>query len=168
MMCRELLLRFVEELERDVLNWDLLNKIRNKCGEAFAREASRALARKAVQIVVARAWALYRGAVIVKKDAAAAYGQAVEMVWRLWRWYDMECGPLADVAAFTAEAVAKHQWPASWPFLAMAAAAAEERGCNLPDDVAEALGPDEFARLESFFGTGRGRGGGGGQENRHR
>jgi hypothetical protein len=155
MTCRELLQKFTEELERDVLDWDLLNKLANKCGEAFAREAGRAFARRATQIAVSRAWALYRGAEIIKKDAAA-YGQAVEMVWRLWRWFDIQCGPLADIAAFVAEAVAKHRWPVSWPFLAMAAAAAEEKGCSLPDAVAEALGPDEYARLEAFLEQGEG------------
>jgi hypothetical protein len=156
MTCRELLQRFSEELELDVLNWALLNKLVNKCGEAFALEAGRAIARRAVQITASRAWALYRGAEIVKKDAAAAYGQAVEMIWRLWRWHEMQCGPLADVAAFIAEAVSRHSWPARWPFLAMPMAAAEEKGCGLPDAVAEHLGPDEYARLEAFLEQGEG------------
>ncbi len=156
MTCRELLQRFTEELERDVLNWDLLNKLTNKCGEAFAREAGRALAKRVIQITVSRAWALYKGAVIAGKDAALAYGQAVEMVWRLWRWFEMQCGPLADVSAFVAEAVARYSWPARWPFLAMPAAAAEENGCELPDAVAERLGPDEFGRLEAFLEQGEG------------
>ncbi len=156
MSCRELLQRFAKELERDVLNWDLLNKLTNKCGGAFAREAGRALARRIVQIAASRAWAFYRGAVIAGKDAAVAYGQAVEMVWRLWRWFEMQCGPLADVSAFVAEAVARHQWPALWPFLAMPAAAAKEKGCELPDAVAEALGPDEYGMLEAFLELGEG------------
>jgi predicted DCC family thiol-disulfide oxidoreductase YuxK len=151
MTCRELLQRFTKELEQDVLDWDLLNKLTNKCGEAFAREAGRALARRATQIVVSRAWALYRGALLVGKDAAAAYGMAVETVWRMWRWFDMKCGPLADVAVFVAEAVARYQWPAKWPFLAKAAIAAEENDCELPDAVAERLGSDEWARLEAFL-----------------
>jgi hypothetical protein len=156
MTCRELLQRFAKELERDMLDWNLLNKLVNKCGEAFAREAGRAFARRVVQIVISRAWALYRGAVIAGKDAAVAYGQAVEMVWRLWRWFELQCGPLADISAFIAEAAAKHQWPALWPFLAMPAAAAEEKGCDLPDAAAEHLGPDEFARLEAFLEQGEG------------
>jgi predicted DCC family thiol-disulfide oxidoreductase YuxK len=154
--CRELLQQFVQELERDVLDWGLLNKLVSKCGEAFAREAGRALAKRATEVAVSRAWALYRGALVIGKDAAVAYGQAVEMVWRLWRWSDMQCGPLADVAVFAAEAVARYQWPAKWPFLAKAAVAAEENDCELPDAVAERLGPDEWAQLESFLEQGEG------------
>jgi hypothetical protein len=155
MTCRELLQRFTKELDRDLLDWDLLNKLVNKCGEVFAREAGRAIARRAVQIAASRAWALYRGALIAGKDAAVTYGQAVEMIWRLWRWFDMQCGPLADVAVFVAEAVSRYSWP-KWPFLAMPAAAAGEKGCGLPDSVAEALGPDEYGRLEAFLEQGEG------------
>jgi len=36
----------------------------------------------------------------------------------------------------------------------VAAAAAEEKDCYLPDDVAEHLGPDEYARLEAFLEQG--------------
>jgi hypothetical protein len=36
------------------------------------------------------------------------------------------------------------------------AAAVVEGGCGLPDEVAEALGPDEFARLEAFLEQGEG------------
>jgi hypothetical protein len=33
----------------------------------------------------------------------------------------------------------------------MPAVAAEEKGCALPDAAAEALGPDEYGRLEAFL-----------------
>jgi len=155
MTCRELLDRFKRELERDEVDWEALRKIFRKCGYSFALEASRAFAERFTQAAVSRAWALYRGASIAGKDPAAAYGRAVEMVWRLWDWFEMECGPLADVAAYVARAVAKYSWP-KWPFLALPAAAAEERGCTLPDAVAEALGPDEYARLEAFLEEGEG------------
>jgi hypothetical protein len=35
-----------------------------------------------------------------------------------------------------------------------AAVAAEVNACELPDAVAEALGPDEFAKLEAFLEQG--------------
>jgi hypothetical protein len=34
------------------------------------------------------------------------------------------------------------------------AVAAEENDCELPDSVAEALGPDEFSKLEAFLEQG--------------
>ena len=155
MTCRELLDRFVKALERDDLDLEALRKIFHKCGHAFALEASRAFARKVVQVEASRGWALYRGSRIAGRDAAAAYGRAVEMIWRSFSWFEMECGPLADIAAYVAEAVSKYAWP-RWPFLALPAAAAEERGCPLPDAAAEALGPDEYARLEAFLEEGEG------------
>jgi hypothetical protein len=54
-----------------------------------------------------------------------------------------------------AKAVSKYGWP-KWPFLAMAAAAAVERRCRIPDAVAEALGPDEYKTLVAFLEQGRG------------
>jgi hypothetical protein len=36
------------------------------------------------------------------------------------------------------------------------AAAIAEGGCGLPDEVAEALGPDEYAKLEAFLEQGEG------------
>jgi len=153
MTCRELLNGFKEALERDEFDLEALRRLAHKCGYAFALEAMRAFARKVVQVAVSRAWALYRGASIAGRDKAAAYGQAVEMVWRLYSWFEMECGPLADVVSYIAEAVSGHNWP-KWPFLALPSVAAEEKGCPLPDAVADALGPDEFARLEAFLEEG--------------
>jgi hypothetical protein len=52
--------------------------------------------------------------------------------------------------------VARYKWPAKWPFLVMPATATEEKRCALPDAVAEALGPDEYGRLEAFMEQGEG------------
>ena len=155
MTCRELLDRFVKALERNELNREAMYKLMRKCGDFFVLEAVKATARKAVQFIASMAWALYRGSTIAGRDAAAAYGQAVQMIWRSFSWFEMDCGPLADVTSYVAEAVSKYAWP-RWPFLALPAAAAEERGCPLPDAVAEALGPDEYARLEAFLEEGEG------------
>jgi hypothetical protein len=153
MTCKELLQRFVATVERGEPDWVLLRKLMHKCG-AFGAEALKALAKKAVQAAVSKAWALYRGAVISGKDSAVAYGQAVQMIWSLWNWRDFDCAFLADLATYVAEAVARYKWPAKWPFLVMPATAAEEKRCGLPDDAAEALGPDEYGRLEAFMEQG--------------
>jgi len=134
-------------------DWALLRKLMHKCG-AFATEALKAMAKKAVYAAVAKAWALYRGAVIAERDPTVAYGQAVHMVWGLWNWYDFDCALLANLVTYVAEAVAGYQWPAKWPFLASPAVVAKERGCELPDAVAEHLGPDEYGRLEAFLEQG--------------
>jgi hypothetical protein len=155
MTCKELLQRFVATVERGEPDWVLLRKLMHKCG-AYGVEALKALAKKAVQAAVSKAWALYRGAVISGKDSAVAYGQAVQMIWSLWNWHDFDCALLADISAYVAEAVARYKWPAKWPFLIMPAAAAEEKRCSLPEEVAEALGPDEYGRLEAFLEQGEG------------
>jgi hypothetical protein len=149
-----LLQRFREALERDEIDLDALRKLTNKCGRSFGLEALKAFARKGVQIAAAQAWAYYRGSIIAKRDQAAAYGRAVNYIWGLSDWYEMECGVLADFATYVAEAVVKYRWPAVWPFLVPAAAAAEANDCELPDAVAEALGADEYAKLESFLDQG--------------
>jgi len=153
MTCRELLERFKEALERDEVDLEALRKLRNKCG-AYGVEALKAITRKVVQFAVAQAWAYYRGSVIAKRDPAAAYGRAVHFIWWLGDWYEMPCDVLAEFAAYVAEFVAKYQWPARWPFIVPAAVAAEEDNCELPDSVAEALGPDEYAKLEAFLEQG--------------
>jgi len=85
---------------------------------------------------------------------AAAYGRAVQIIWGLGDWYEMPCYVLTEFAAYVAEAVAKYKWPAKWPFVVPAAVAAEVNACELPDAVAEVLGPDEFAKLEAFLEQG--------------
>jgi hypothetical protein len=153
MTCRELLQRFKSALERDELDLETLRKLVNKCG-AFGVEALKAMAKKAVGFAAAQAWAYYRGSVIAKRDPAVAYGRAVNFIWGLGDWYEMSCDVLTEFAAHVAEAVNKYKWPAKWPFLVPAAVAAEANGCELPDSVAEALGADEYAKLESFLEQG--------------
>ena len=151
MTCQELLQRFKEALERDEVDLEALRKLANKCGENFGVEALKAITRKVVQFAAAQAWAYYRGAVVAGRDPAAAYGKAVHFIWSLGDWYEMDCGVLTEFAAFIAEAANKYRWPAKWPFLVPAAVAADVNSCELPDTVAEALGADEFARLEAFL-----------------
>jgi len=141
-------------LERDELSLELLRKLVNKCGRSFGVGALKAVAKKVVGFTVAQAWAYYRGSVIAERDPAAAYGRAVSFIWGLGNWYEMPCDVLSEFAAYVAEAVNKYKWPAKWLFLVPAAVAAEVKKCELPDAVAEALGPDEFAKLEAFLEQG--------------
>ena len=156
MTCSELLRQFTEMLEKDEVDWDLLRKLVNKCGVFFAREAGRAFAKKVVNYYMSFAWRYYKGATIAGKPPEVAYGEAVFMIWRLWDWHSIHCGPLADISTYIAEAATSYKWPARWPFLASAAVAAEVKKCELPDSVAEALGADEYARLEAFLEQGEG------------
>jgi hypothetical protein len=128
----------------------------NKCGRSFGVEALKAFARKGVQFAAAQAWAYYRGSVIAKRDPAEAYGRAVRFIWELGDWHEMPCYVLSEFAAYVAEAVSKYRWPSKWPFVVPAAVAAEVKKCELPDSVAEALGADEYARLEAFLEQGEG------------
>jgi hypothetical protein len=136
-----------------VLDLEALRKLMHKCG-AFGTEAFKALAKKGVQFAASQAWAYFRGSVIAGRDPAAAYGRAVQIIWLLADWYEMPCSVLTEFATYVAETVAKYKWPAKWPFLAPAALAAEEKKCELPDSVAEALGADEYAKLEAFLEQG--------------
>jgi hypothetical protein len=154
MTCHELLRRFKDALEKDELDTEALRKLANKCGESFGVEALKAITRKGVQFAVAQAWAYFRGSIIAKRDPAVAYGRAVHFIWSLGDWYEMSCDVLTEFAVFIAEAVNKYRWPAKWPFLVPAAVAAEVNACELPDGVAEALGADEYARLEFFLEQG--------------
>ena len=154
MTCRELLERFKEALEEDEVDLEALRKLVNKCGRSFGVEALKAFARKGVQFAAAQAWAYFRGSVIAGRAPAAAYGRAVQIIWGLGDWYEMPCYVLTEFAAYVAEAVAKYKWPAKWPFVVPAAVAAEEDNCELPDSVAEILGPDEYAKLEAFLEQG--------------
>jgi len=154
MTCQELLRRFKEALERDVLDLETFRKLVNKCDRSFGVETLKVFARKGVQFAAAQAWAYYRGSVIAGRDPAAAYGRAVNFIWGLGDWYEMPCGVLSEFAAYVAETVARYSWAAKWPFLVPAAVATEVKKCELPDAVAEALGPDEFAKLEAFLEQG--------------
>ena len=154
MTCRELLQKFTEALERDEIDVEALRKLANKCGRSFGLEALKAFARKGVQFAAAQAWAYYRGSVIAGRDPATAYGRAVNFIWGLVDWYEMPCYVLTEFAVYVAEAVARYRWPATWLFVVPAAVAAEVNDCELPDAVAEALGADEYAKLESFLEQG--------------
>ncbi len=142
---------FAEAADEDDL--ELLRRLVKKyAAKCFGSKAFRAFVRRGVEFAVEQAWIYHR-------DSAAdagAYWRAVDFFWSLGNWGGMPCRVLAEMAAYVAEAVAKYSWPAKWPFLAMAAVAAEERGCRLPAAAAEALGPDEFARLEAFLKRGEG------------
>ena len=151
MTCRELLRQFVQGLEKDEVDEEAFKKLVNKCGPSFGIEALRALGMKAIHFAMSKAWLYFRGAVIAERDPAAAYGQAVYYIWHLGDWLNMPCYVLADLATYVTEAAAKYKWPSRWPFTAPAAVAAEVNGCELPETVAEALGADEYAKLESFL-----------------
>ncbi|MFZ8810614.1 MAG: hypothetical protein ACO2PN_21215 [Pyrobaculum sp.] len=153
MTCRELLRRFIEALEKNEVDKETFRKLRNKCG-AFADEALKALAKKVALVAMSRAWAIYRGAVIAERDPARAFGYAVDYVWHIVNWFNKPCHFLSELIAYTAEAAARYRWPSRWPLVAPAAVAAEENGCELPEAVAEALGADEYAKLESFLEQG--------------
>jgi hypothetical protein len=154
MTCQELLQKFTEALEKDRIDLEALRKLTNKCGKSFGLEALKAVARKTAQFAAAHAWGYFRGSAVAGRDLAAAYGQAVNIIWRLADWYEMPCHVLTEFAAYVAEAVAKYRWPAKWPFVVPAAVAAEVNACELPDSVADALGADEYAKLESFLEQG--------------
>jgi len=97
-----------------------------------------------------RAWDFYR-------DSATpvdAYWRAVAFFWGLVNWPSLPCRILEKLATYVAEAAARYKWPAQWPFLVMAALAAEKKGCRIPSAVAEALGPEHEA-LRSFLERGK-------------
>jgi hypothetical protein len=154
MTCRELLQQFVQGLDNDEVDEETFKKLVSKCGPSFGLEALKALARRAIHFAMSKAWAYYRGAVIAERDPAAAYGQAVYYIWQLSDWLNIPCYVLADIATYVAEAAARYKWPARWPFVVPAAVAAEENNCELPDAVAEHLGPDEYSKLEAFLEQG--------------
>jgi len=98
-----------------------------------------------------RAWDFYR-------DSATpvdAYWRAVAFFWDLVNWPSLPCRILEELAAYVAEAAARYKWPAQWPFLVMAALAAEGKECGIPSAVAEALGPD-YKMLKEFLERGKG------------
>ena len=136
-----------EEAELELLR-NLLKRYARKC---FKSPTFRAFIRKGIRYAMERAWSFY-------KDSEApvdAYWQAVAFFWSLVNWPSLPCRVLAALAAYVAEAAAKYKWPARWPFLAMAALAAEGKGCGTPSAVAKALGPEHEA-LRSFLEQGKG------------
>jgi len=141
---------FLEAGDEDDLELlrNLLKRYARKC---FKLEAFKAFIRRGVWYAMEQAWNFYR-------DSAApadAYWQAVTFFWNLVNWPSLPCRILEELAAYVAEAAARYEWPAKWPFLVMAAVAAEKKGCGIPSAVAKALGPEHEA-LRSFLEQGRG------------
>lgn len=137
-----------EEAELELLR-NLLKRYARKC---FRSEAFRAFIRRGVRYAMGQAWDFYR-------DSAApvdAYWRAVTFFWSLVNWPSLPCRILAELAAYVAEAAARYEWPARWPFLVMAAVAAEKKRCGIPSAVAEALGPDDYRMLKEFLERGKG------------
>jgi len=97
-----------------------------------------------------KAWVFYKDPAAAP---ASAYWRVVDLFWRLVNWHGLPCRTLAELAAYVAEAAARYEWPLKWPFLVMAAVAAEERGCGFPAAAAEALGP-EYEALKAFLERG--------------
>jgi hypothetical protein len=150
MKCRELLQRFKEALDRDMIDWEALRELKKKCGSSFAWEAWKAYAEKVTYDAMSEVWSQYRDAVLAGEPPTLAYAEALHAIWKLWD-RPLSCAELSHVAVCVARAAAECDWPAKWPFPALFAVAIKERGCELPDAAAEALGPDEWGRLESFL-----------------
>jgi hypothetical protein len=150
MICRKLLQRFIEALEKGEIDWEAFRELKKKCGSSFAWEAWKAYAEKVTYDVMSDVWSQYRDAVHDGEPPTLAYTEALHTIWKLWD-RPLTCAELSHVAVCVAKAAAEHQWPVKWPFLALFAAAIKERGCGVPEAAAEALGPDEWARLESFL-----------------
>ena len=137
-----------EEAELELLR-SLLKRYARRC---FKSEAFRTFIHRGVRYAMELAWDFYR-------DSAApayAYWRAVAFFWDLVNWPSLPCRILAELAAYVAEAAAKYKWPARWPFLVMAAVAAEKNGCRIPSAVVEALGPDDYRMLKEFLERGKG------------
>ena len=141
---------FLEAGDEDDLELlrNLLKRYARKC---FRSEAFKAVVRRGVLYAMERAWNFYRDS----EAPVDAYWRAVSFFWDLVNWPSLPCRILEELAAYVAEAAAKYKWPARWPFLAMAALAAEGKGCGTPSAVAKALGPEHEA-LRSFLEQGKG------------
>jgi hypothetical protein len=136
-----------EEAELELLR-NLLKRYARKC---FRSPTFRAFIRRGVLYAMRQAWDFYRNSAI----PADAYWQAATFFWSLVNWPSLPCRILEELATYVAEAAARYKWPARWPFLVMAALAAEKKGCRIPNAVAEALGPEHEA-LKAFLEQGRG------------
>jgi len=137
-----------EEAELELLR-NLLKRYARKC---FKSPTFKAFILRGIQYAMERAWSFYRDS----EAPVDAYWRAVEFFWILVNWPSLPCRILAELAAYVAEASAKYKWPARWPFLVMAALAAEKKGCRIPSAVAEALGPDDYKMLKEFLERGKG------------
>jgi len=147
--------QFAEALDQDEeADLELLRQLLKKCAaKGFSSEAFRAFIRRGARFAMYKAWEYYRDSAVAPTNA---YVQAVLFFWNLGNWHGMPCRVLAELATYVAKAAAKYEWPAKWPFLAMAAVAAEKRGCGIPDVWAEALGPDDYRMLVAFLEKGEG------------
>ncbi|MFZ8810615.1 MAG: hypothetical protein ACO2PN_21220 [Pyrobaculum sp.] len=147
MSCGELLRQFVESLDSGEVDFRPLRRLFSRCGDRAPSAV-----KKAVYFAVRKAWEYYKDS----PNPKDAYVQMIFFIWNLGSWHYMPCRTLTEVITYVAKAVSKYSWPARWPLLAMAAAAAEERGCGIPKAVAEALGPDDYKMLKAFLEKGRG------------
>jgi hypothetical protein len=147
MSCSELFWQFIESLDSGEVDFKPLRRLLSRCGGR-----SPSAVKKAVYFAVRKAWEYYKDST----NPDVVYVQMVFFIWNLGSWHYMPCRTLTEVITYVAKASAKYGWPARWPLLAMAAAAAEERGCGIPAAVAEALGPDEYRTLKAFLEKGRG------------
>jgi len=144
----------LDEAEADL---ELLRSLLKKySARGSGSEPLRAFIRRGVEFAMEVAWCHYHDAVASRRVPGTAYWRAVFFFWDLLNWGAAPCRILVEVATYVAKAAAKYEWPAKWPFLAMAAVAAEGRGCRLPNAVAEALGPDEYKTLTAFLEQGKG------------
>jgi hypothetical protein len=139
--CGELFRQFLEVLDEGDMDFRLFRRLFVGC---------RRWALKAVDFVMLRAWAYCRDPAV---DPAHAYWRMVSLFWDLVNWHGLPCRALAELAARVAKAAARYSWPLKWPFLVMAAVAAEKNGCGLPEAAAEALGP-EYEALTAFLERG--------------
>jgi hypothetical protein len=149
--------RLPEALDGDEDDLELLRRLlRRYAAKGSGSESLRAFIRRGVRFAMELAWCYYQDSVIAQRAPNTAYWKAVFFFWNLMNWYGAPCNVLAEVATYVAEASAKYQWPARWPFLAVAAVSAKEKGCRIPDAAAEALGPDEYRMLKAFLEKGEG------------
>ena len=148
--------QFPEALDGEEAELELLRNLLKRCARrGFRSEAFRALIRRGVRFAMELAWSYYQDSVTAQRAPAVAYWRAVFFFWDLVNWPSVPCRVLAELATYVAEAAAEYKWPAKWPFLVMAAVAAEKNGCRTPDAVAEALGP-EYEALKAFLEQGVG------------
>jgi hypothetical protein len=127
----------------------LLKRYVRRC---FRLKTFRALVRRGVQFAASQAWDFYRDS----EAPVNAYWQAVAFFWDLVNWPSLPCRILEELVTYVAEAASRYKWPARWPFLVLAALAAEKKKCGIPSAVAEALGPDDYKMLKEFLERGKG------------
>jgi hypothetical protein len=149
--------RSAEALDEAEADLELLRRLVKKyAARGFGSESLKALIRRGMEFAMDIAWCHYQDAATAQNAPDTAYWKAVFFFWKLLNWSGAPCRVLAEVTTYVAKAAARYSWPARWPFLAMAAITAEEKGCGLPDAAAEALGPEEHKKLMAFLERGVG------------